>query len=85
VRKAHRHVLRDLIAALKAKHARKSCCGTSCCGGEPDCSAGNGCCEPACGADPACGAGTGCAPCAAEPTPDASASTAKTVRTVASK
>ena len=80
-RKAHRHVLRDLIAALKAKHARKSCCGTGCCGGEPDCSAGNGCCEPACGADPACGAG--CAT-AAEPTPDASASV-KAVRTIASK
>ena len=75
----HRHCLRDMIAALKAKHARKSCCGTSCCGGEPDCSAGNGCCEPACGAD------AGCAPCAAEPTPDASASTVKSVRTVASK
>ena len=80
-RKAHKHVLRDLIAALKAKHARKSCCGTSCCGGEPACSAGIGCCEPSCCAEPACGAG--CAP-AAEPTPDASASV-KTARTVASK
>jgi hypothetical protein len=77
-------VIRDLFAALKAKHARKSCCGTSCCGGEPDCSAGNGCCEPGCGAEPACGAAAGCAPCAAEPTPDASASV-KAVRTVASK
>jgi len=78
------HPIRDLFAALKAKHARKSCCGTSCCGGEPDCSAGNGCCEPGCGAEPACGAAAGCAPCAAEPTPDASASV-KAVRTVASK
>jgi hypothetical protein len=64
--------IRDLLAALKARHARKSCCGTGCCGGEPDCSAGNGCCEPGCGAgngcvDPACGAST------VAPTPDASA------------
>ncbi|MFM8734640.1 MAG: hypothetical protein ACKOC8_05530 [Pirellulales bacterium] len=77
------HPIRDLLAALKAKHARKSCCGTSCCG-EPDCSAGNGCCEPGCGAEPACGAGNGCAP-AAEPTPDASATTVQGFRTVAAK
>jgi hypothetical protein len=69
--------IRDLLRSIHAaKKSRKSCCGTSCCGGEPDCSAGNGCCEPGCGAgngccEPACGA-VESAPAA--PTPDASAS-----------
>jgi len=92
-KKCCRHPLRDMFAALKAKHARKHSCCSSCT--EPGCDAGNGCCEPGCGAEPACGAGngccepacgagTGCAP-AAEPTPDASASKKQTVRTVASK
>jgi hypothetical protein len=66
--------IRDLLAALKAKHARKSCCGG--CTGEPDCSAG---CEPGCGAEPACGAA---AP-ACCPTPDASAKKVDSKKVVA--
>ena len=66
----------DLFGGLKGLFAckkRHAGC-TSCCGAEADCSAGNGCCEPACGAgngcaEPACGAGNGCA----EPACDAGA------------
>jgi hypothetical protein len=62
----------DLLKAIhKAKKSCRSSC-TSCCGGEADCGAGSGCCEPGCGADPACGACAQSAPAIA-PTPDASA------------
>ena len=72
--------IRDLLKAIHAaKKSRKSC--TGCCGSEPDCSAGNGCCEPGCGAEPACGAGNGCAEAA--PTPDASASVKTQTKVVA--
>ncbi|NDC52739.1 MAG: hypothetical protein EBZ74_00255 [Planctomycetia bacterium] len=67
----------DLLRAIhnaKKRHHR-SCCD-SCCG-EPDCSAGNGCCEPACGAVAAPVA----APAA--PTPDASAAKKTTGKVVA--
>jgi len=81
VRKKHTPI-RDLLRAIhSAKKCRKSCCDNGCCG-EPDCSAGNGCCEPACGAG---------AVEAAAPTPDASASSTKqsdvvaVSRTVAAK
>jgi len=74
----------DLLAAIRSAksrlHHHRSCCD-SCCD-EPDCSAGNGCCEPACGADPACGAAA--APVAAPaPTPDASAAKKTTGKVVA--
>jgi hypothetical protein len=73
VRKKHTPI-RDLLRAIhSAKKCRKSCCDNGCCG-EPDCSAGNGCCEPACGAG---------AVEAAAPTPDASASTTKQTEVVA--
>jgi hypothetical protein len=76
--------IRDLLRAIhSAKRCRASC--TGCCGGEPDCSAGNGCCEPG------CGAGGGCAEpaCGADPCCSASISAPSNVvavsRTVATK
>jgi hypothetical protein len=66
----------DLLRAIhNAKKCRKASCCDSCCG-EPDCSAGNGCCEPGCGAV--------AAPVeAAAPTPDASAAKKTTGKVVA--
>jgi hypothetical protein len=72
-------VIAGLLKAIHdaKKRCHKSC--TSCCDGEPDCSAG--CCEPGCGAEPACGA---CASTpAVAPTPDASAKKQSTGKVVA--